>query len=62
MDPYKITNEIFQVGGGRLTYKKSLELLLSLEAGILCEGHYGIINGTQEVTDFIKSFLNKEGQ
>ena len=41
----------------RAAYKKSLELLLSLEADILCEGHYGVINGAQEVMDFIKSFL-----
>jgi len=41
----------------RVAYRKSLELLLSLEADILCEGHYGVINGAQEVTDFIKSFL-----
>ena len=41
----------------RTAYKKSLELLLSLEADILCEGHYGVINGTEEVMDFIKSFL-----
>ncbi len=41
----------------RAAYKKSLELLLSLKADILCEGHYGVINGAHEVTDFIKSFL-----
>ena len=41
----------------REAYKKSLKLLLSLEADILCEGHYGVINGTEEVMDFIKSFL-----
>jgi len=57
MGPYKNTEDIFQVGGGRLTYKKSLEPLISLEADILCEGHYGVIEGAQEVTDFIKSFL-----
>jgi glyoxylase-like metal-dependent hydrolase (beta-lactamase superfamily II) len=44
----------------RMAYRKSLELLLSLEADILCEGHYGVIKGTQEVMDFIESFLNKE--
>ena len=38
-------------------YKKSLEPLISLEADILCEGHYGVIERAQEVTDFIKSFL-----
>ncbi len=38
-------------------YLKSLELLISLEADILCEGHYGIIKGKKEVADFIRSFL-----
>jgi glyoxylase-like metal-dependent hydrolase (beta-lactamase superfamily II) len=38
-------------------YKKSLELLLSLKADILCEGHYGIIEGKEEVREFIRSFL-----
>ena len=41
----------------REAYRRSLNLLLSLEADILCEGHYGVIEGVQEVTDFIKSFL-----
>jgi glyoxylase-like metal-dependent hydrolase (beta-lactamase superfamily II) len=41
----------------RAAYKKSLELLLALEADILCEGHYGVIHGKDEVADFIRSFL-----
>ena len=41
----------------RAAYKKSLKLLLSLEADILCEGHYGIITGKKEVRDFIQSYL-----
>jgi glyoxylase-like metal-dependent hydrolase (beta-lactamase superfamily II) len=41
----------------RTAYKKSLELLLTLDADILCEGHYGIIEGEEEVKDFIRSFL-----
>ena len=43
-------------------YRKSLELLISLKADILCEGHYGVIGGAQEVKDFIRSFLNIERQ
>jgi len=43
----------------RVAYKKSLELLLTLNADILCEGHYGIIEGRGEVADFIGSFLSK---
>jgi glyoxylase-like metal-dependent hydrolase (beta-lactamase superfamily II) len=38
-------------------YRRSLKLLLSLQADILCEGHYGVIRGKEEVTDFIESFL-----
>lgn len=41
----------------RAAYRRSLNLLLSLEADILCEGHYGIITGKEEVKDFIRSFL-----
>ena len=39
------------------TYRQSLNLLLSLEADILCEGHYGVFRGKREVADFIGSFL-----
>jgi glyoxylase-like metal-dependent hydrolase (beta-lactamase superfamily II) len=38
-------------------YIKSLNLLLTLEADVLCEGHYGIFRGKEEVADFIESFL-----
>jgi glyoxylase-like metal-dependent hydrolase (beta-lactamase superfamily II) len=38
-------------------YRRSLKLLLSLQADVLCEGHYGVIRGKEEVSDFIESFL-----
>jgi len=38
-------------------YLRSLELLLSLEADILCEGHYGIYKGRSEIENFIRSFM-----
>jgi glyoxylase-like metal-dependent hydrolase (beta-lactamase superfamily II) len=41
----------------REDYRRSLRLLLSLEADILCEGHYGVFRGKEEVADFIDSFL-----
>jgi glyoxylase-like metal-dependent hydrolase (beta-lactamase superfamily II) len=41
----------------RKDYLKSLRLLISLEADILCEGHYGVFRGKEEVVDFIESFL-----
>ena len=41
----------------REDYVKSSNLLLSLEADILCEGHFGIFRGKEEVANFIRSFL-----
>jgi glyoxylase-like metal-dependent hydrolase (beta-lactamase superfamily II) len=38
-------------------YQRSLRLVLSLQADILCEGHYGVIAGKQEVEQFINRFL-----
>ena len=38
-------------------YRRSLKLLLSLEADILCEGHFGVYRGKKEVADFIRRFL-----
>lgn len=41
----------------RKDYLRSLDLLLSLEADILCEGHYGVYKGKSEVENFIRSFI-----
>lgn len=41
----------------REDYLRSLELLLSLEADVLCEGHFGVFRGKDEVAGFIRSFL-----
>jgi len=41
----------------REDYRRSLNLLLSLEADVLCEGHYGIFRGKEDVAEFIESFL-----
>jgi glyoxylase-like metal-dependent hydrolase (beta-lactamase superfamily II) len=41
----------------REDYVKSLEFMLSLEADILCEGHFGVYAGREKVRDFIESFL-----
>ena len=38
-------------------YRRSLKLLLSLEADVLCEGHYGIYRGKPAVAAFIEQFL-----
>lgn len=41
----------------REDYLRSLDLLLSLDADILCEGHYGVFQGAREVSKFIRRFL-----
>lgn len=38
-------------------YMRSLRFLISLEADILCEGHFGIYRGKDNVKKFIRSFL-----
>ena len=42
----------------RKDYYQSLKFMLNLEADILCEGHFGIYRGKEEVKRFIESFLN----
>jgi len=39
-------------------YLRSLELLISLEADILCEGHFGVYKGKTDVRKFIESYLS----
>ena len=38
-------------------YRSSLSFLLGLNADILCEGHYGVYQGKDEVERFIRSYL-----
>ena len=41
----------------RADYNKSLEFMISLNADILCDGHYGVYFGKEEVRKTIKSYL-----
>jgi len=38
-------------------YKSSLNFILSLNADILCEGHFGVYKGKEKVRKFIQSYL-----
>ncbi len=49
LDPALLSN--------REAYLLSLERLLSMEADILCEGHYGVFRGKGTVARFIRSFM-----
>lgn len=39
-------------------WRQSMEKLLALEADVLCEGHYGVYRGKQEVAGFIQNHLD----
>ena len=39
-------------------YIRSLTLLLGMQADILCEGHFGIFRGKDEISRFIGSYMN----
>jgi glyoxylase-like metal-dependent hydrolase (beta-lactamase superfamily II) len=41
----------------RKDYQSSLSFLLELNADILCEGHFGVYQGKNEVERFIRSYL-----
>ena len=38
-------------------YRGSLDKMIRLEADVLCEGHYGVIKGKENVKSFIESFI-----
>jgi glyoxylase-like metal-dependent hydrolase (beta-lactamase superfamily II) len=38
-------------------YRRSLEYLLDLKADILCEGHFGVYHGKDQVEIFIRQYL-----
>ena len=41
----------------REDYHRSLKFMLGLKADILCEGHFGIYRGTDNINRFVQSFL-----
>jgi glyoxylase-like metal-dependent hydrolase (beta-lactamase superfamily II) len=49
LDPALLSN--------REDYRKSLEFMLSLNADILCEGHFGVFKGKEKVEKFIRSYM-----
>jgi len=44
-------------GSNLSDYQKSMQKLISLEAHILCEGHFGIIKPANEVERYIKNYM-----
>jgi glyoxylase-like metal-dependent hydrolase (beta-lactamase superfamily II) len=49
LDPSLLSN--------REDYIRSLKFMMGLKADILCEGHFGIYRGTENINKFIQSFM-----
>ena len=49
LDPSLLSN--------REDYIRSLKFMMGLKADILCEGHFGIYRGSENIKEFIQSFL-----
>ena len=43
-------------------WRKSMEDLVALKADILCEGHFGIYQPSDKVTDYIERYLEEYGE
>ena len=41
----------------RMAYYHSLQRMIDLKADILCEGHFGVIEGVDQVRHFIQQYL-----
>ncbi len=46
-------------GSDKEQWRESMQLLLGLNADILCEGHYGIYSPANQVRDYIEGYLQK---
>ena len=50
-----------EFGSDKDMWARSMRRLIDLEADILCEGHFGIFRGKEQVRDFIRQHLNLHG-
>jgi hypothetical protein len=50
-----------QFGADLTAWRRSMETLLSLEADILCEGHFGVYRTKLHVREYIESYLDEYG-
>ncbi len=48
-------------GSDLLAWRKSMEVLLGLQADILCEGHFGVVRPETEVERYIQNYLTVYG-
>jgi glyoxylase-like metal-dependent hydrolase (beta-lactamase superfamily II) len=50
-----------EFGANMSHWQKSMEKLLSLEADVLCEGHFGVFQPRERVADYIERYLEEYG-
>ncbi len=43
-------------------WQKSMEKLIALKADVLCEGHFGVYQPNQKVTEYIERYLEEYGE
>jgi len=43
-------------------WRKSMEKLLALKADVLCEGHFGVYQPNEKVTEYIERYLDEYGE
>ena len=48
-----------EFGADLAAWRRSMNMLLSLEADILCEGHFGVYRTKPRVTEYIESYLEQ---
>jgi glyoxylase-like metal-dependent hydrolase (beta-lactamase superfamily II) len=51
-----------EFGANMSHWQKSMEKLLVLKADILCEGHFGVYQPNEKVTDYIERYLEEYGE
>lgn len=50
-----------EFGADMVAWTRSMELLLSLNADVLCEGHFGVYRPASAVHDYIERYLDEYG-
>ncbi|MBA4417895.1 MAG: Zn-dependent hydrolase [Syntrophus sp. (in: bacteria)] len=51
-----------EFGANLAEWRKSMEKLLSLKADLLCEGHFGVFQPNEKVTEYIERYLEEYGE
>ena len=51
-----------EFGSNISRWQKSMEKLLELKADILCEGHFGVYQPNEKVTEYIERYLDEYGE